>query len=72
MLLSVKIEYFVESFSNNCIDEKDKNNHLEFGCKGDDPTPYEVSFDNSQFTTEIKSGPTDTNLEVVVEGKKNE
>jgi len=54
------------------FDEKDKNNHLEFGCKGDDPTPYEVSFDNSQFTTEIKSGPTDTNLEVVVEGKKNE
>jgi len=60
------------------FDEKDnKNKHLEFGCKGDDPSPYEVSFDdNSQFTTEIKSGPTDTNLEAVViavgESKKDE
>jgi len=47
------------------FDEKDKPKHLEFGCKGDDPSPYEVSFDdNSQFTIEVKSGPTDTNLEV--------
>jgi len=28
-----------------------------------------VSFDNSQFTTEVKSGPTDTNLEAVVIGE---